>query len=796
MELSQGKLTSNEWGALEIKVNPKELRILNLIRDGFDNVNVSFNETLTLIRYSKINEEHELYHNFFYKKYFEGEVKKMIKKNNLLFEGEEKVQKKKEKKLKKAQLIRINNIDKKLEVVKDSLFEFKIINYLKQMLKNKNNKSTMDKFYYYYYTLTIISKMNLPSLNSILMNKLRDILKITSKKVKMIDFVKNVENCIEKNKDLEKCREMKLYAHQKEIFTICKSDDIKLIFYKAPTGTGKTITPIGLSQKYKIIFVCAARHVGLQLAKSLISCEKKIAIAFGCKGVEGIRLHYFAAKDFIKNRRTGGIFRVDNTVGDNVEVIISDIESYIYAMNYMMAFNKKEDILWYWDEPTITLDYENHEFHNILKRNWKENMIPNIVLSSATLPDKNELSNFCQSFVMKFNSMNIYEISSDDCKRTIPLVNTEGKVVLPHYIYSTKDEIKSSVRHLKKYPTILRYFDLKEISKFIVYVNKHIELKKSYKLEKYFETIQDIDSVSLKQYYIKLLGCLKDDYARVSNYFKETQKTIYNSTIKITTADSYTLTNGPTIYMAENIEKIALYCLKLSSIPERVLEMIMNDIDKNEDVAKKINELEREVEADENKDEEGKKGKINEKNMSNKKRELLKEISCLRRQIKRIQLPARFVPNTFEHLKLWNKLDRQEEVFTCSIDDEVIRKIMMLDVDRKWKLLLMMGIGVFIENSCKDYNAIMFDLASTQKLFLIIASSDYIYGTNYQFSHGYIGKDLNLSQEKIIQALGRIGRSGSNETYSIRLRNDIVAKKLFEKEVNKMEVRNMNLLFV
>ena len=70
---------------------------------------------------------------------------------------------------------------------------------------------------------------------------------------------------------------------------------------------------------------------------------------------------------------------------------------------------------------------------------------------------------------------------------------------------------------------------------------------------------------------------------------------------------------------------------------------------------------------------------------------------------KRIQLPARFVPNTFEHLKLWNKLDKQEQVFTSSIDDEVIRKIMLLDVDRKWKLLLMMGIGVFIENSCKDY---------------------------------------------------------------------------------------------
>ena len=96
----------------------------------------------------------------------------------------------------------------------------------------------------------------------------------------------------------------------------------------------------------------------------------------------------------------------------------------------------------------------------------------------------------------------------------------------------------------------------------------------------------------------------------------------------------------------------------------------------------------------------------------------------------------------------------------------------------------------------KEYLDIMKGLAIQQKLFVIIASSDYIYGTNYQFSHGYIGKDLDLSQEKIIQALGRIGRSGSNETYSIRLRNDNVAKKLFEKEVDKMEVRNMNMLFV
>ena len=53
-------------------------------------------------------------------------------------------------------------------------------------------------------------------------------------------------------------------------------------------------------------------------------------------------------------------------------------------------------------------------------------------------------------------------------------------------------------------------------------------------------------------------------------------------------------------------------------------------------------------------------------------------------------------------------------------------------------------------------------LAEKQKLYLIIASSDYIYGTNYQFYYGYLSKDLlNMTQEKMIQAFGRIGRQST-----------------------------------
>ena len=87
-------------------------------------------------------------------------------------------------------------------------------------------------------------------------------------------------------------------------------------------------------------------------------------------------------------------------------------------------------------------------------------------------------------------------------------------------------------------------------------------------------------------------------------------------------------------------------------------------------------------------------------------------------------------------------------------------------------------------------------LAAQQKLYLIIASSDYIYGTNYQFCHGYLGKDLtNMSQEKIIQAFGRIGRANATHDYSIRLRDDAMIDKLLKPCEHKPEVDNMNRLF-
>jgi hypothetical protein len=134
--------------------------------------------------------------------------------------------------------------------------------------------------------------------------------------------------------------------------------------------------------------------------------------------------------------------------------------------------------------------------------------------------------------------------------------------------------------------------------------------------------------------------------------------------------------------------------------------------------------------------------------------------------------------------------------FTSNIDDNTVNDIMTLNgIDDSWKILLLMGIGVFINHENIRYTEIMKKMADEQKLYVIIASSDYIYGTNYQFCHGYLSKDLDLTQEKIIQGMGRIGRNNIQQTYTVRFRDDAQISKLFTSDTEKPEIINMNKLF-
>ena len=651
----------------------------------------------------------------------------------------------------------------------------------------------------YVYLLNYLMNLKMSNFNIYIKSYIESILNYYRKELIKTEYVKNFSKIMKMTQKYENKKCIKLYDHQKQIITTCSKPNSKLVLYQAPTGTGKTLTPLALVKKNKIIFVCAAKHIGLQLAKCCISLQIPIAVAFGCKDPSDIRLHYFAAKEKIRNRKTGGIFRVDNSVGDLVDIIISDVQSYLPAMYYMCAFNDKNNIIWYWDEPTISLDQEEHEFHSILQKNWKENIIPNVILSSATLPKENELTEFIMGFNNKFPNMRVYNIISSDYAKTIPIVNSQGYAILPHNVFEDYSEIKNCVKHIESYKTILRHFDVGKICEFLMYVHKKGYINEICQINNYFENIDQINTNTLKMYYLFVLKKLKKNYEKVYTHFRKKRKKMYESCIKITTADASTLTNGPTIFLTNDVNKLAMFYLKVSQISSNVLTPIFKSIEENRVVINMMQTVEKEEVQRLEKLGSNMKEKDHSKVLNSSEYKFqqtyAKKMKHLSDMLKKVSLPSVYIPNSEEHQNKWNSIN--EEAFKSDIDDDIVEKIMYLDVSTESKILLMMGIGVFSENNCVEYKEIMKKLAQEQKLYLIIASSDYIYGTNYQFCHGYLSKDLgNISQEKMIQAFGRVGRSSMQKMYTIRLRNDDLIRKLFMEETNKPEVKNMNKLFV
>jgi len=865
----QCKLSKVEWNMLEIPVSDEEKKILQLIIDGYTDVSIRRNNTETMLSFIKNTSSEEMEKKL-YKTYFDIPIKEIIKKyakdrkSDTIRETVDIISRNIELsggKIKRADSIRIDHMNENINSNKEKIFEFIQIEFAKKILKCVASKSK--KYAFYLYTLIQTNKAQIPYKNRYVQQFITAVIShsLTVEENLFRYIIENSQEYIEKNKYIIQYSDLELYEHQRKLFALFHRNTIqpRLVLYLAPTGTGKTMSPLGLSQQYRIIFVCVARHVGLALAKSAISMNKKIAFAFGCESAADIRLHYFAAKEYTKNRRSGMIHKVDNSVGDLVEIMICDIKSYLCAMNYMLAFHPVDNIITYWDEPTITMDVENHELHPIIHRNWCENRIPNLILSCATLPHEEEIIDTIIDFRTKFPEAEVYTISSYETKKTVSLINNDGYTVTPHNLYENYEDVINCAEHCEKTKSLLKYFDLDEISRFIIYVNDNSLISRPrYYIPEYFGEICDITMSSIKMYYLELLKHIKTGvwgsvYLHMSRtrtrkignidtlpkikrmtsdittpcakfgdpIAKSYSVASYSNNsvgvgvgggvssagggIFITTSDAYTLTDGPTIYLAEDINKIARFYLQQSNIPEMLLMRISIAIENNNKIAKQIDKLQKTIEDATSKDSEKENKMSQEHRIPKPVLQLMTEIETLRNTIQPISLEKEYVPNSFAHMKKWVG-SVVPEAFTSDIDDQTVEDIMNLQgVANSWKLLLLMGIGMFggggsssssASELSSEYMEIMKKLAYSQKLYMIIASSDFIYGTNYQFSHAFIAKDLiGLTQQKIIQSIGRVGRNNVQLNYTVRFRDNEMLERLFKSPSSNLEAENMSRLF-
>ena len=167
MDLTQQKLVKSEWEFLEVPVDAKEKTILNIIYNAYGNTGYSQNDSMSLLGFMKIGSDDDSFHFYLYEQYFQTLCKKIIKKFELPIKI--KKQTKKKKTIKKADIIRINSLSKKIEDVREVIFEFILIQNIYQFFsKDYDSKS--------YYSLTQLMKNKIPYTNKYILYLVNEVL--------------------------------------------------------------------------------------------------------------------------------------------------------------------------------------------------------------------------------------------------------------------------------------------------------------------------------------------------------------------------------------------------------------------------------------------------------------------------------------------------------------------------------------------------------------------------------------------------------------------------------------------
>jgi hypothetical protein len=658
MDFRQSKLSKNEWISIEKPVDMKEKNILDIIVKGymFPDYKVNLYHVISEI----VKLEHPEKDYYIYMHILKEPIDKMIKMFKLP-QIETTVPKKK---LNGADTIRIQSYRKKQL---DNI-EYMILDMIEKFFDKKRE--------YYFYNICVLFKKY--TVNKYLASWIQLFIDKYNDTMNVVIFLENTGKYIENNSIFD-YKPLELYEHQKQIYKCVREPDSKLIFYRAPTSSGKTLTPLGLCEDKKVIFICASRHIGINLAKSAVNVGRKVGFAFGCTTTEDVRLHYFSVKTFITER---GRKRPDHSDGANLELLICDIQSYEIAMLYMLSFFEKSKIILFWDEPTISMNYEEHALHKNIVNIWEFNQIENIILSSATLPNEDELVVMISKFKTKHNGV-VHYIQTQDENTNITLLDPEGNIIMPHDIFHTDyDGFHSFIT--KHAYTHSKYLSISECAEFTLYVYRNV-FKTTIEMN-----IQDITNSSIRDLYYKVCQKIKaSDWEFVISTYKSYKRfNRFNLGDEITTKYSHTLTYGPTIYLCENLDKWIHYFVENSGIHQVVFKELEKNIEFNNDVIEKVVKKKKMLEDRTIKDEQNE-NKMKEQRFDPVTKQLIEEIEGLERTLKDIQLNPLYIPNTRPHYDKWTNTKIKFEnsnVFTGDVDETFVRKIMNLSIDTNYKI--------------------------------------------------------------------------------------------------------------
>ena len=182
MDLEQRKLNKSEWETIEVPVLQSEIDVLKMIINGFTDVNIKFNKTITIFTFLKI-EYNEKMEDYLYDKFLSSQINELIKLYKL--ENKIKIDINSKMQIKTADKIRLENTNN-ISMKDKDIYEFVLLFHVEQTIKfrhmvlstSKKFEENKKSFLFHYYTLFKLNKNSIKRINRHMFYIVNKILKL------------------------------------------------------------------------------------------------------------------------------------------------------------------------------------------------------------------------------------------------------------------------------------------------------------------------------------------------------------------------------------------------------------------------------------------------------------------------------------------------------------------------------------------------------------------------------------------------------------------------------------------
>ena len=600
--------------------------------------------------------------------------------------------------------------------------------------------------------------------------------------VKLVDIANKRPKLIFDTKYDITIPEMKLrpFESQIELMSAVKNniDNGFLLLYKTLPGLGKTTM---------ILSICKfIKKMGNN--KKVIFCCSDILESVR---VQVLRIMYnFGIKFGIGNGNSDNSYKITNSWNckndDERELIVCD-----YLSTYLILKENKNDYVLFFDEPTILTDsLKNVSILELLSKILY--YLPKYtILSSATLPQQDEIQQIITHHRNKYINCSICEVVSNKTLVGCIIKDFNGQILSPHSYCKSKNDLQLLLGKIKKIPLLGKFYTLPylmNLNEFLKKYNEHIDL----------DTIESFDQESIFECTLQLLTTIASSDKDIFNDFmqikavdiiedaldKERLDKDYNKIVftKLITTHAFkymgcclVATKNPLEFVRTNFYPI------VQKLKEKFnIKNINNVYEKYKKDTKNIKEMIDNIHL-----------KYTSESVQEEKiNDLLKNRPC-------INFPSSIQVNSTDHVKGFAKYVKNydKSLVKNSIMPESI-DITNFNIDDDLKFLLYMGVGIYSQHLDRDYCNQVLELLSDRQLAFIISDDSFCYGANYQISNVIINDDLcdDHSINTILQLIGRTSRIGKSWAGKVYLDNNTCSRilKFFESpDTNNVEGNNI-----